>query len=96
VAIARALVNRPVLLLADEPTGDLDERNAEAIFELIEQLHRSHHLTSVLATHNLSLARRADRVLVLEHGKLTSGTEVLAGVGSPTAGIGASAPGGHA
>ena len=71
VAIARALVNRPVLLLADEPTGDLDERNAEAIFELIERLHRSRHLTSILATHNLSLARRANRVLVLEHGKLT-------------------------
>jgi lipoprotein-releasing system ATP-binding protein len=72
VAIARALVNQPVLLLADEPTGDLDERNAEAIFELIERLHRSRHLTSILATHNLSLARRADRVLALEHGKLTS------------------------
>jgi lipoprotein-releasing system ATP-binding protein len=96
VAIARALVNRPVLLLADEPTGDLDERNAEAIFDLIAQLHRSHHLTSILATHNLSLARRADRVLVLEHGKLTSGAEGLATVGSPTAGIGATTPGGHA
>jgi lipoprotein-releasing system ATP-binding protein len=71
VAIARALVSRPVLLLADEPTGDLDERNAEAVFELIERLHRSHHLTSILATHNLSLARRTDRVFSLEHGKLT-------------------------
>jgi len=93
VAIARALVSRPVLLLADEPTGDLDERNAEAIFELIERLHRSHHLTSILATHNLSLARRADRVLALEHGKLA---EVLGAVGSPAAGMGTTTPGGRA
>lgn len=75
VAIARALVNSPALLLADEPTGDLDERNAEAIFELMQRLHRSHQLTSIFATHNLSLARRADRVLSLEHGKLAPAGE---------------------
>jgi lipoprotein-releasing system ATP-binding protein len=79
VAIARALVNRPALLLADEPTGDLDERSAEYVFELMQRLHRSHHLTSILATHNLSLARRTDRVLALEHGKLAPGGEVLPG-----------------
>jgi len=71
VAIARALVNRPALLLADEPTGDLDERSAEKIFELMQRLHATHHLTSILATHNLSLARRTDRILLLERGKLT-------------------------
>jgi lipoprotein-releasing system ATP-binding protein len=70
VAIARALINQPVLLLADEPTGDLDERNAEGVFELMRRLHESHHLTTVLATHNQSLARRADRVFLLEHGRL--------------------------
>jgi len=79
VAIARALVNQPVLLLADEPTGDLDERSAAGVFELIERLHRTHHLTSILATHNLSLAQRTDRVLALEHGKLAPSAEVLAG-----------------
>jgi lipoprotein-releasing system ATP-binding protein len=78
VAIARALVNDPVLLLADEPTGDLDERNAAGVFDLIERLHRSHRLTTILATHNLILARRADRVLALQHGKLAPGAEALA------------------
>ena len=70
VAIARALVNSPALLLADEPTGDLDERNADAVFDLMQQLHRTHRLTSILATHNRALAERCDRVLSLEHGEL--------------------------
>jgi lipoprotein-releasing system ATP-binding protein len=70
VAIARALVQQPALLLADEPTGDLDERNATSVFELMQRLHREHRLTSILATHNTVLAGRADRVLQLEHGTL--------------------------
>lgn len=81
VAIARSLVNQPMLLLADEPTGDLDERNAEGIFELIERLHRSYRLTSILATHNLPLAGSADRVLALEHGRLAARPDVFATVG---------------
>ena len=71
VALARALANQPALLLADEPTGNLDRRTALRVMELIEKLHRAHGLTSVLATHNLELAQRAHRTLRLSDGKLT-------------------------
>jgi lipoprotein-releasing system ATP-binding protein len=71
VALARALVNTPDLLLADEPTGDLDEMTAGRIFELIERLHHSHALTSILVTHNMELAARCRRILRLENGRLT-------------------------
>ncbi|MGC1370667.1 MAG: ATP-binding cassette domain-containing protein [Candidatus Sulfotelmatobacter sp.] len=69
VALARALIIAPQLLLADEPTGDLDGRTAEAVFELIARLHREHKLTSIIATHNLAFARRCNRVLRLERGR---------------------------
>ena len=69
-ALARALVTEPVVLFADEPTGNLDEGASEAIFALLQRLHRSHGLTSVLATHNLKLAGCCDRVLRLEHGRV--------------------------
>lgn len=83
VAIARALVTGPSVLLADEPTGDLDEQNAWAVFELLERLHRTHRLTSLIATHNLALAARCDRILGLEHGVLqTRGAAASAG-GAP-------------
>jgi lipoprotein-releasing system ATP-binding protein len=71
VALARALVNNPRLLLADEPTGDLDETTAGMVFDLIERLHASHGLTSILVTHNTDLAARCTRVLRLEGGRLT-------------------------
>ena len=70
VALARALANQPALLLADEPTGSLDHRTAERVIDLLEGLHRTHGLTSVLATHNVDLARRARRALRLANGKL--------------------------
>ena len=71
VALARALANQPALLLADEPTGNLDHRTADRVMSMLEGLHRSHGLTSVVATHNLELAQRADRLLRLADGKLT-------------------------
>src|SRR6266436_7118249 len=70
VALARALVTHPKLLLADEPTGDLDGQTAESVFALITSLHREHQLTSLIATHNLSFARRCHRVLRLERGRV--------------------------
>jgi len=69
VALARALITQPKLLLADEPTGDLDGQTAESVFALIARLHREHQLTSLIATHNLSFARRCHRVLRLERGR---------------------------
>jgi lipoprotein-releasing system ATP-binding protein len=69
-ALARALITKPKVLLADEPTGDLDNRTAEAVFELISRLHRDYQLTSVVATHNHAFARRCHRVLRLEAGRL--------------------------
>jgi lipoprotein-releasing system ATP-binding protein len=70
VALARALITGPKLLLADEPTGDLDGHTAEAVFELITRLHREHQLTSLIATHNLAFARRCHRVLRLQRGRV--------------------------
>jgi lipoprotein-releasing system ATP-binding protein len=70
VVLARALVARPSVLLADEPTGNLDFRTGEMIFDLLAGLHRSHRLTSVLVTHNLAFARRCDRIVTLDKGGL--------------------------
>jgi len=70
VALARALVNNPKLLLADEPTGDLDQTTAGRVFEMVERLHATHGLTSILVTHNLDLAARCTRALKLEGGRL--------------------------
>ena len=73
VAVARALVMRPGLLLADEPTGDLDEATGESLHELLREMHARHGLTSVIATHNPRLAAACDRVLHLENGRLRAG-----------------------
>lgn len=67
-ALARALITRPEILLADEPTGDLDSRTSETVFELISRLHEEQQLSSLIATHNMSFARRCHRVLKLENG----------------------------
>jgi lipoprotein-releasing system ATP-binding protein len=70
VAVSRALVMRPALLLADEPTGDLDEVTGDALHGLLRDMHQEHGLTSVIATHNPRLAAACDRVLRLERGQL--------------------------
>jgi lipoprotein-releasing system ATP-binding protein len=70
VAVARALVMGPALLLADEPTGDLDERTADALHDLLREMHRERQLTSIIATHNPRLAAACDRVLRMEQGQL--------------------------
>jgi len=71
VAIARAVVAGPTLLLADEPTGNLDERNAGAVFDLLLDLHRTAGMTTLLVTHSERQAARCTRVLRMEHGSLT-------------------------
>jgi len=70
VALARALVTAPKLLLADEPTGDLDTATAERIFDLIARLHLQHQLTSIIVTHNMEFAKRCGRILRLHRGRL--------------------------
>jgi lipoprotein-releasing system ATP-binding protein len=69
VAVARALVMKPSLLLADEPTGDLDETTADTLHALLREMHEAYGLTSVIATHNFRLAAACDRILRLEGGQ---------------------------
>jgi putative ABC transport system ATP-binding protein len=73
VAIARAFVGRPALLLADEPTGNLDAANGEKIIDLMFELNRERHTTLMLVTHDESLSRRCNRVLRLAGGMLQNG-----------------------
>ncbi|KYK88167.1 lipoprotein-releasing ABC transporter ATP-binding protein LolD [Aggregatibacter actinomycetemcomitans] len=70
VAIARALVNNPALVLADEPTGNLDHKTTESIFELIQQLNQEKHIAFLLVTHDLSLAEKLNRRLIMQDGVL--------------------------
>jgi lipoprotein-releasing system ATP-binding protein len=75
VVLARALVGNPKVLLADEPTGNLDFHTGGMIMDLLDDLHRSRRLTSIHVTHNLQFARRADRVVALAQGQLVPATE---------------------
>lgn len=70
VAIVRALANRPKVLLADEPTGNLDEHTATAVFGKLTELVRQENLSALIATHNMDLAKRMDRIFVLHEGHL--------------------------
>jgi len=73
VAIARALANKPRILLADEPTGNLDQRTAAGVFEALIAIVRSEGLAVLVATHNLALAAKMDRALILHEGRLIDG-----------------------
>ena len=70
VAIARALIKKPKILLADEPTGSLDEKNSSNVIEFITNLSKSNNITTILATHNLNLIRQLDKSFELKGGKL--------------------------
>lgn len=93
IVIARALVGNPRVLLADEPTGNLDYLTGERIAALFDEIHRTNGLTSIFVTHNIGFARRCNRILKLEHGLLTrwggdggQGPDVSAGQASPEKG----------
>lgn len=73
VAIARALVNNPALVLADEPTGNLDQKTTESIFDLIQQLNQEQNIAFLLVTHDLNLANKLSRRLVMRDGVLSEG-----------------------
>ena len=73
VAIARALAKEPALILADEPTGNLDEDTGLAIVDLIRKLHRNTEATVILVTHDQRLTRFADRVVRIDHGRCLPG-----------------------
>jgi lipoprotein-releasing system ATP-binding protein len=77
VALARALANSPRVLLADEPTGNLDPKTADAVFEVLIQLVRAEGLSALVATHNYALSEKMDRTLLLEKGTLVEAARVV-------------------
>ena len=70
VSIGRALINRPAIVLADEPTGNLDKKNSDEIVELLRRANQEYRQTIIMITHNLEIAKTADRVIVIEDGKI--------------------------
>jgi putative ABC transport system ATP-binding protein len=71
VSIGRALMNEPVVLLADEPTGNLDSKNSQDIIELLKESNRKYQQTLLIITHDEAIARQANRILTIEDGKIT-------------------------
>jgi putative ABC transport system ATP-binding protein len=74
VAMCRALINDPEIIFADEPTGNLDSENGNAILELLLEFHRERYSTLVLVTHNIEIAKKADRMIVLHDGRIVEDT----------------------
>jgi len=88
VAVARALIGQPQLLLADEPTANLDRKNGAAIVELLAELNAERGMTTVVATHDASVAASASRVIEMSDGKVVSDSAPLAGASAPAAATG--------
>ena len=72
VAIARALITRPTIVLADEPTGNLDSRNSEKVIKLMKEMAQKYHQTMAVITHNEKIADMADRIIQIEDGMIIS------------------------
>jgi putative ABC transport system ATP-binding protein len=87
VAVARALANDPVLLLADEPTGNLDSRTAAAVLDLFAHLHRDKGMTLVLVTHGQEVAERAERIIRMRDGRISAGERSRDKPGAPATGF---------
>ena len=79
VAIARALAMNPDLVLADEPTGNLDTKSADSVFELMRKVNHDSGTTFLMVTHNLDLARRCDRIIDVVDGRITAPESVASG-----------------
>ena len=75
MAVARALVTNPSIILADEPTGNLDTKNTEIMMEVLEELHEKTHKTIVMITHNTLLANRTQRAISIRDGEIVDGEE---------------------
>ena len=95
VAIARALANDPVLLLADEPTGNLDSKSAQDIFDLVAQLHREREMTIVLITHDDALGQRGERIVRMADGRIRSDTQNSGTPAAPASGNGTAGSNGN-
>jgi macrolide transport system ATP-binding/permease protein len=91
IALARALINRPAVLLADEPTGNLDTRTSHEIMEIIRRLNREQRVTVIVVTHESDIAAYADRVIIMRDGRILSDKHQVAVVTADRAGTGATA-----
>ena len=77
VAVARSLANNPRILLADEPTGDLDSKTGDSIIELFKEIVRDHAVTIIIVTHDIKIAQKTDRILILREGVLHHETDIM-------------------